>query len=92
MAGINVKLLRRILVGFVRRKSPRLGCARQFSAFQEVLTLHLSRNLRPRPSDPRNVHACIMPYKASNPESEAPRQLRRGADRHSHQVIDMYTG
>ena len=89
MGSVNVKLLRRILVGFIREEVTKVGVRKAVLGLSGGIDSALVAYLAAEALGPENVHVCIMPYKTSNPESEA--HARLAADHlgiHS-QVIEI---
>ncbi|GLI37356.1 NAD+ synthase [Geobacter hydrogenophilus] len=75
MGDVNVKLLRRILVGFIREEVTKVGIRKAVLGLSGGIDSALVAYLAAEALGPENVHACIMPYRTSNPESEAHARL-----------------
>jgi NAD+ synthase len=75
MGSVNVKLLRRILVGFIREEVTKVGVHKVVLGLSGGIDSALVAYLAAEALGPENVHACVMPYKTSNPESEAHARL-----------------
>jgi NAD+ synthase len=77
MAGIqaNTTLLRQILVGFVRDEVRKVGVNRAVLGLSGGIDSALVVFIAAEALGPENVHAVCMPYKSSNPESEAHARL-----------------
>src|SRR5574337_967010 len=71
MGDVNVKLLRRILVGFIREEVTKVGIRKGVLGLSGGIDSALVAFLAAEALGPENVCACIMPYRTSNPESEA---------------------
>jgi NAD+ synthase len=69
--ALNTKLLRRILVGFIREEVLKTGAKRGVLGLSGGIDSSLVAYLAAEALGPENVHACIMPYRTSTPESEA---------------------
>lgn len=72
---VNTKLLRRILVGFIREEVQKVGVQRGVLGLSGGIDSALVAYLAAEALGPENVHACTMPYRTSNPESEAHARL-----------------
>lgn len=77
MAGIraNTGLLRKILVGFVRDEVRKVGLNKVVLGLSGGIDSALVAFIAAEALGPENVHAVCMPYKSSNPESEAHARL-----------------
>ena len=77
MAGLtaNAELLRRILTGFVRDEVHKVGIRRAVLGLSGGIDSALVAFIAAEALGPENVHAICMPYKSSNPESEAHARL-----------------
>lgn len=77
MAGLtaNTKLLRRILTGFVHDEVHKVGIRRAVLGLSGGIDSALVVFIAAEALGPENVHAVCMPYKSSNPESEAHARL-----------------
>lgn len=72
---VNTKLLRTILVGFVREEVYKVGVKKAVLGLSGGIDSALVAFLAAEALGPENVHAVIMPYRTSNPESEAHAKL-----------------
>ena len=77
MAGLtaNTDLLRQILVGFVRDEVRKVGIKKAVLGLSGGIDSALVVFIAAEALGPENVHAVCMPYKTSNPESEAHARL-----------------
>jgi len=77
MAGLtaNAELLRRILTGFIRDEVHKVGIRRAVLGLSGGIDSALVAFIAAEALGPENVHAVCMPYKSSNPESEAHARL-----------------
>ena len=77
MAGLsaNTALLRRILVGFVRDEVRKVGVEHVVLGLSGGIDSALVAFIAAEALGPEHVHAICMPYKTSNPESEAHARL-----------------
>ena len=77
MAGLtaNTELLRRILVGFVRDEVRKVGLTKAVLGLSGGIDSALVVFIAAEALGPENVHAVCMPYRSSNPESEAHARL-----------------
>lgn len=77
MAGlrVNAQLLRQVLVGFIRDEVSKVGICKAVLGLSGGIDSALVAYLAAEALGADNVHACIMPYKTSNPESEAHARL-----------------
>jgi len=77
MAGImsNTQLLRKMLVGFVRDEVHKVGLKKVVLGLSGGIDSALVAFVAAEALGPENVHAICMPYKSSNPESEAHARL-----------------
>ncbi|ABB33080.1 NAD+ synthetase [Geobacter metallireducens RCH3] len=89
MADVNVKLLRRILVGFIREEVTKVGIRKAVLGLSGGIDSALVAYLAAEALGPENIHACIMPYRTSNPESEAHARLAAEHLGIHYQVIDI---
>jgi NAD+ synthase len=69
--AINAALVRQILVGFLREEVHKVGLKKAVLGLSGGIDSALVAHLAAEALGPENVHAIVMPYKASNPESEA---------------------
>jgi len=86
---VNVRLLRQVLVGFIREEVHKVGVTRAVLGLSGGIDSALVAFLAAEALGPENVYAYCMPYKTSNPESEAHARLaaeRLGINFH---VIDI---
>jgi NAD+ synthase len=86
---VNTKLLRRILTGFIREEVEKVGLSRVVLGLSGGIDSALVAFLAAEALGPANVHACIMPYRTSNPESEAHARLVATQLGISFQVIEI---
>jgi len=89
MSGVNVKLLRRILVGFIHEEVTKVGVRKAVLGLSGGIDSALVAYLAAEALGPENVHACIMPYKSSNPQSEAHARLVAENIGIHYQVIEI---
>jgi NAD+ synthase len=77
MSGIraNTGLLRQILVGFVHDEVRKVGINKAVLGLSGGIDSALVAFIAAEALGPENVHAICMPYKSSNPESEAHARL-----------------
>jgi len=77
MAGLNAntELLRQMLVGFVRDEVHKVGVKKAVLGLSGGIDSALVAFIAAEALEPENVHAICMPYKSSNPESEAHARL-----------------
>jgi len=77
MAGLtaNTELLRKLLVGFVRDEVRKVGVSRAVLGLSGGIDSALVVFIAAEALGKENVHAVCMPYKSSNPESEAHARL-----------------
>jgi len=68
---VNTKLLRKILVDFIREEVHKVGVKNAVLGLSGGIDSALVAFLAAEALGPENVHAIVMPYKTSNPESEA---------------------
>jgi NAD+ synthase len=68
---INAKLVRRILVGFLTEEVHKVGLKKAVLGLSGGIDSALVAHLAAEALGPENVLAIIMPYRQSNPESEA---------------------
>jgi NAD+ synthase len=73
--GINAGLVRTILVGFLREEIHKVGLKKAVLGLSGGIDSALVAHLAAEALGPENVLAIIMPYKQSNPESEAHARL-----------------
>ncbi len=90
--AINAKLVRQILVGFLREEVHKVGLKRAVLGLSGGIDSALVAHLAAEALGRENVLAIIMPYKASNPESEAHARLVAeglGIEHHSIEITPM---
>ncbi len=87
--AVNTKLLRRILVGFIREEVHKVGVRKGVLGLSGGIDSALVAYLAAEALGPENVHACIMPYRTSNPESEAHARLAAEDLGINHEVIEI---
>ncbi|MDD2900111.1 MAG: NAD+ synthase [Desulfuromonadaceae bacterium] len=77
MAGLhaNTELLRKLLVGFVRDEVRKVSISSVVLGLSGGIDSALVAFIAAEALGPENVHAICMPYKTSNPESEAHARL-----------------
>ena len=77
MAGLiaNTELLRKLLVGFVKDEVRKVGVSKVVLGLSGGIDSALVAFIAAEALGPENVHAICMPYKSSNPESEAHARL-----------------
>lgn len=89
MGDVNVKLLRRLLVAFIREEVTKVGIRKAVLGLSGGIDSALVAYLAAEALGPENVHVCIMPYKTSNPESEAHARLAAEQIGIHRQVIEI---
>ena len=72
---VNTELLRKVLVGFVRDEVLKVGVKKAVLGLSGGIDSALVAYIAAEALGPENVHAIIMPYRTSNPESEAHARL-----------------
>src|SRR6266545_62912 len=75
MLTVNSPLLRKMLVGFIREEVTKVGLSRAVLGLSGGIDSALVAYLAAEALGPENVHVCLMPYRTSNPESEAHARL-----------------
>jgi len=85
----NTALLRQILVGFVRDEVRKVGISKAVLGLSGGIDSALVVFLAAEALGPENVHAICMPYRSSNPESEAHARLVAGACGVNYSVIQI---
>lgn len=77
MGGLsaNTELLRKILVGFIKDEVHKVGVQKAVLGLSGGIDSALVVFIAAEALGPENVHAICMPYKSSNPESEAHARL-----------------
>jgi len=73
--SVNTDLLRRMLVSFVSDEVRKVGISRAVLGLSGGIDSALVAFIAAEALGPENVHAICMPYKTSNPESEAHARL-----------------
>lgn len=73
--GVNTTLLRQLLVGFIRDEVRKVGVNDVVLGLSGGIDSALVAFIAAEALGPENVHAICMPYKTSNPESEAHARL-----------------
>lgn len=86
---INTPLVRRLLTGFLREETHKVGVRKAVLGLSGGIDSALVAYLAAEALGPENVHAIIMPYSASNPESEAHARLVAESLGIHHQVIEI---
>jgi NAD+ synthase len=86
---INAPLVRRLLVGFIREEVHKVGIRKAVLGLSGGIDSALVAYLAAEALGPENVHAIIMPYKASNPESETHAGLVAESLGIHHQVLEI---
>src|SRR5512144_31237 len=86
---VNTRLLRQILVGLVREEVRKVGLSRVVLGLSGGIDSALVAHIAAEALGPDNVYACIMPYRTSNPESEAHARLVAELLGINHQVIEI---
>ena len=87
--AVNTRLLRTILVGFIREEVCKVGVRRAVLGLSGGIDSALVVYLAAEALGPENVHACIMPYRTSNPESEAHARLVAERLGINHDLIEI---
>lgn len=86
---VNAALLRQVLVGFLREEVRKVGVRKAILGLSGGIDSALVAFLAAEALGPDNVHAIIMPYRTSNPESEAHARLVAGQLGINHEVIEI---
>jgi NAD+ synthase len=86
---VNTRLLRKILVGFIREEVQKVGLNQTVLGLSGGIDSALVAALAAEALGPESVHACIMPYSSSNPESEGHARLLAGELGIDFQVIEI---
>lgn len=87
--GMNTTLARTILVGFIREEVRKVGLSRAVLGLSGGIDSALVAFLAAEALGPENVRAIIMPYRTSNPESEAHARLAAEQLGIGHEVIEI---
>jgi NAD+ synthase len=69
--SVNTQLLRRLLTGFIREETHKVGFRRGVIGLSGGIDSTVVAFLAAEALGADNVYACILPYKTSSPESEA---------------------
>lgn len=86
---INASLVRRILVGFLQDEVWKVGARQVVLGLSGGIDSALVCHLAAEALGPENVHAICMPYKSSNPESEAHARLVAAASGVNFSVVPI---
>jgi NAD+ synthase len=86
---VNTRLLRKILVGFIREEVQKVGLNKTVLGLSGGIDSALVVHLAAEALGAENVHACIMPYRTSNPESESHARLVAGNLGIEFEVIEI---
>jgi NAD+ synthase len=86
---VNAPLLRQILVGFIREEVTKVGLSRAVLGLSGGIDSALVAALAAEALGPASVFAVIMPYRTSNPESEAHARLVAERFAINHEVIEI---
>src|SRR5512133_2830374 len=91
MAGleVNTGLSRRLLVGFIRDEVRKVGVKNVVLGLSGGIDSALVAFIAAEALGPQNVHAICMPYRTSNPESEAHASIVAAACGISYSVIPI---
>ena len=91
MAGLtaNTELLRQILVGFVTDEVHKVGVRKAVLGLSGGIDSALVVFIAAEALGPENVHAVCMPYRTSNPESEAHARLVARACAVNYSVVPI---
>jgi NAD+ synthase len=87
--GVNTELLRKLLVGFIRDEVRKVGVNKVVLGLSGGIDSALVAFIAAEALGPENVHAICMPYKSSNPESEAHARLVAQACRVTYSVLPI---
>jgi NAD+ synthase len=88
-APLNTALLREMLVGFLREEVWKVGLKRAVFGLSGGIDSALVAFLAAEALGPENVHAFIMPYRTSNPESEIHARLVAEQLGIHHEVVEI---
>ena len=86
---VNTALLRRILVGFVRDEVTKVGVKKGVLGLSGGIDSALVAYIAAEALGPENVYAYCMPYRTSNPESEAHAKLVADSLGINYQVLEI---
>lgn len=86
---VNSKLLRTMLVGFLRDEVTKVGLHKGVLGLSGGVDSALVAFLAAEALGPDNVLACVLPYRTSNPESEAHARLVAETLGINYRVIDI---
>lgn len=86
---INAPLVRRILVGFLQDEIWKVGAKKAVLGLSGGIDSALVCHLAAEALGPQNVYAICMPYKSSNPESEAHARLVAEASGVNFSVVQI---
>jgi NAD+ synthase len=86
---VNAPLLRKILVGFIQEEVGKVGLSRVVLGLSGGIDSALVAYLAAEALGGENVHACLMPYRTSSPESEAHARLVVEKLSLNHQLIEI---
>lgn len=86
---VNTALLRQVLIGFIREEVHKIGVHRAVLGLSGGIDSALVAYLAAEALGPENVYACTMPYRTSNPESEAHARLIAERLGINYQVIEI---
>ncbi len=86
---VNTELLRKVLVAFIREEVLKVGLRKVVLGLSGGIDSALVAYLAAAALGPEHVHACVMPYRTSNPESEAHARLVAGNLGIHFEVIDI---
>src|SRR3954468_3496719 len=89
--NVNTDLLRKILVGFVRDEVTKVGATKGVLGLSGGIDSALVAFIAAEALGPENVYAYTMPYRTSNPESEAHAKLVADQLGINYQVIEITT-
>ncbi|AJE04171.1 NAD+ synthase [Geobacter pickeringii] len=86
---VNAKLLRQLLVGFIREEVCKVGVRKAVLGLSGGIDSALVAFLAAEALGPENVYAFVMPYRTSNPESEAHARLAAEQLGIPHEVVEI---
>lgn len=86
---VNTSLLRKILVGFVRDEVTKVGVRKGVLGLSGGIDSALVAYIAAEALGPEYVHAYTMPYRTSNPESEAHAKLVADRLGINYQVLEI---